>query len=144
MHNPLSFRGIRLAGEAISTMRGHRERFRGTSPPNPLGFSRHGSGVPGHLNPWPSSGSLFWPGETESGSAGTQPDKGYPGRRCAHGTEGPWLRNWLGAALSRSHGTPELCLKKSILDLGKNFVSTHRFSRGTININANQPRSKPL
>ncbi len=29
------------------------------------------------------------PGETESGSAGTQPDKGYPGRRCAKGVSGP-------------------------------------------------------
>ena len=29
------------------------------------------------------------PGETESGSAGTQPDKGYPGRRCAKGASGP-------------------------------------------------------
>ncbi len=31
----------------------------------------------------PPVGALVAPGETESGSAGTQPDKGYPGRRCA-------------------------------------------------------------
>src|SRR5665213_3198766 len=30
------------------------------------------------------------PGETESGSAGTQPDKGYSGLRCAKGAPGPW------------------------------------------------------
>ena len=29
--------------------------------------------------------TLHLPGETESGSAGTQPDKGYPGLRCANG-----------------------------------------------------------
>ena len=35
---------------------------------------------------------LDLPGETESGSAGTQPDKGYPGLRCANGASGPrWL-----------------------------------------------------
>jgi hypothetical protein len=28
---------------------------------------------------------LPWPGEAESGSAGVQPDKEYPGRRCAAG-----------------------------------------------------------
>ena len=32
---------------------------------------------------------LMLPGETESGSAGTQPDKGEPGRRCAEGASGP-------------------------------------------------------
>ena len=132
MNNHLSFRGVPLGGETISTLRGHRERFRGTNSPTPLGFSRHGSGVPGHSNPWPSSGSLFWLGETESGSAGTHPDKGYPGRRCAPGPKGPWLRHWLGAALWRSQGTPELCLKQSILGSRETFVSTHRFSRGAL------------
>jgi hypothetical protein len=34
--------------------------------------------------------NLTLPGETESGSAGTQPDEGYPGRRCALGASGPW------------------------------------------------------
>ena len=29
-------------------------------------------------------------GETESGSAGTQPDKGYPGLRCANGASDPY------------------------------------------------------
>jgi len=31
------------------------------------------------------------PGETESGSAGTQPDKGYPGRRCANDAQRPLI-----------------------------------------------------
>jgi hypothetical protein len=30
------------------------------------------------------------PGEAESGSAGVQPDKEYPGRRCAAGASDPW------------------------------------------------------
>ena len=33
--------------------------------------------------------TLHRPGETESGSAGTQPDKGYPGLRCAKGASDP-------------------------------------------------------
>src|SRR5260370_10492012 len=33
---------------------------------------------------------LLPPGEAESGSAGVQPDKEYPGRRCADGASGPW------------------------------------------------------
>src|SRR5260370_24554418 len=32
---------------------------------------------------------LVPPGEAESGSAGVQPDKEYPGRRCADGASGP-------------------------------------------------------
>lgn len=40
---------------------------------------------------------LILPGETESGSAGTQPDKGYPGRRCAKGAVGPWRVRLSGA-----------------------------------------------
>jgi hypothetical protein len=31
---------------------------------------------------------LLRPGEAESGSAGVQPDKEYPGRRCADGAAG--------------------------------------------------------
>ena len=129
-HNHVSFQWVVLAERALPTPSGHRGTFRGTSPPTPLGFSRHDSGVPRHLEIARSFGKITWPGETESGSAGTQPDKGYPGRRCAHGTEGPWLKSWLGATLWRSHGTPELCLRKSILGPGKTFIYTHRFSRG--------------
>ena len=33
--------------------------------------------------------TLQLPGETESGSAGTQPDEGYPGLRCANGASDP-------------------------------------------------------
>jgi hypothetical protein len=40
----------------------------------------------------PSELSWMTPGETESGSAGTQPGKGYPGRRCADGASGLWWR----------------------------------------------------
>ena len=36
-------------------------------------------------------GILKSSGETESGSAGTQPDKGYPDLRCANGASDPWL-----------------------------------------------------
>ena len=129
-HNFLSFQGVALVKKAIPTIRGNRDTLRGASPLNLLGFSRHHSGVPRHLNLQPFSGSLFWPGETESGSAGTQPDKGYPGRRCAHGTAGPWRKTLLGAALLRSHGTPEPYLKKSILQSKPGHAFAHRFSRG--------------
>jgi len=39
------------------------------------------------------------PGEAEFGSAGTQPDKGYPGRRCAKGASGPGLEFRPGATV---------------------------------------------
>jgi hypothetical protein len=47
------------------------------------------------LNRWACTGScssaiLPAPGEAESGSAGVQPDKEYPGRRCADGASDPW------------------------------------------------------
>jgi len=93
--------------QAIPTIRGIRDPLRGAGAINLLGFSRHHSGVPRHLYPQTFSNSLFWPGETESGSAGTQPDQGYPGRRCAQGTAGPWRKTWLEAALLLSHGTPD-------------------------------------
>ena len=129
-HHHASFQLVASAERGLPTTSGHRGTFRGASPPNPLGFSRHDSGVPRPLEIARSFGKITGPGETESGSAGTQPDKGYPGRRCAHGTEGLWLKSWLGAALWRSPGTPELCLRKSILGPGKTFISTHRLSRG--------------
>ena len=44
-------------------------------------------------------GKLVLPGETESGSAGTQPDKGFPGRRCDNGASGPWSLLRSGAVL---------------------------------------------
>ena len=37
-------------------------------------------------------------GETEPGSAGTQPGKGYPGRRCADGASDPGLPIAFGVA----------------------------------------------
>jgi len=51
------------------------------------------------------------PGEAESGSAGVQPDKEYPGRRCADGASGLL---WAHASRGRlcHHRTPELCLRK--------------------------------
>ena len=55
-------------------------------------------------------------GETESGSAGTQPDKGYPGRRCAKGAVGPWRVRLSGAFLLSTLWTPEACLRKSICE----------------------------
>jgi hypothetical protein len=39
------------------------------------------------------------PGEAESGSAGTQPDKEYPGLRCANGASDPWKLLLLGVVL---------------------------------------------
>ena len=47
-----------------------------------------------HVSP---RGILQMPGETEPGSAGTQPGKGYPGRRCANGASGLWWSVSLGA-----------------------------------------------
>jgi hypothetical protein len=41
----------------------------------------------------PVLGKLLKPGETESGSAGTQPDKEYPGLRCDKGAPGRWWSN---------------------------------------------------
>ncbi len=49
-------------------------------------------------------GILVSSGETESGSAGTQPDKGYPGLRCANGASDPWLPMPSGVALFRAIG----------------------------------------
>ena len=43
---------------------------------------------PSASGPWPFVarwGRFGSPGETESGSAGVQPDEEYPGRRCAEG-----------------------------------------------------------
>ena len=51
------------------------------------------------------------PGETESGSAGTQPDKGYPGRRCAKGASGPGRGDPSGVVFFLHHWTPSPCLE---------------------------------
>src|SRR5262245_10497724 len=40
---------------------------------------------------------LLLPGEAESGSAGVQTDKEYPGRRCANGASGPGTQTFSGA-----------------------------------------------
>jgi hypothetical protein len=50
-------------------------------------------------------------GETAPGSAGTQPDKGYPVRRCANGASGPWRSIPPGVSSSPSRWTPEPCLE---------------------------------
>ena len=79
----------------------------------PRGFSRHSSGV--RWCDWTEGGVpriLHGPGETEPGSAGVQPGKGYPGRRCADGASGllrlmPWE-----AVFPHYHRTPEPCLRK--------------------------------
>ena len=42
------------------------------------------------------------PGEAESGSAGTQPDKEYPGLRCANGASDLWRRLLPGVVLIRT------------------------------------------
>jgi hypothetical protein len=57
----------------------------------------------------PLPGKLRVPGEAESGSAGTQPDKEYPGRRCIWSLATTVARD----RFASRHRTPELCLKKS-------------------------------
>ena len=47
---------------------------------------------------------LSMPEEAESGSASVQPDKEYPGRRCANGASGLWAETSSGATLF-SHWT---------------------------------------
>ena len=49
-------------------------------------------------------GILESSGKTESGSAGTQPDKGYPDLRCAHGESNPRLRMPSGVAFLAAIG----------------------------------------
>ena len=128
-HRPLSFQSGTSMDKAMPTIRSKGEALRGTSPPISLGFSRHDSGVPRHLELLRSFDKISSPGETESGSAGTQPDKGYPGRRCAHGTAGPWWKTLPGGTLLWRHGTPEPCLKKSIPEGKPGSTLTRRFSR---------------
>lgn len=58
--------------------------------------------------------------ETESGSAGKQPDKGYSGRRCAKGAAGPRAVLAARGRFVTALWTPEPCLKKSF-----SFQSIH-------------------
>ncbi len=58
-------------------------------------------------------GTMAVPGETESGSAGTQPDKGYPGRRCAKVHRAPAGETRPGSFCFRALGHLSGCLKKS-------------------------------
>ena len=53
------------------------------------GFWRHDSDVQCRLRSEHGERKLQSSGETESGSAGTQPNKGYLGLRCANGVSGP-------------------------------------------------------
>src|SRR5215813_7421008 len=46
---------------------------------------------------------LLLPGEAESGSAGVQTDKEYPGRRCANGASGPWEKSPPGVFFTIGH-----------------------------------------
>ena len=70
-------------------------------------------------------GIVRLPEETESGSAGTQPDKGYSGSSAPMGVrpltafcrQGPFLA---------SHWTLDLCLKKSTADARQHFRSLGR------------------
>ena len=48
--------------------------------------------------------TLLRPGEAESGSAGVQPDKEYPGRRCAEGASGSRGSNLESLALPSDTG----------------------------------------
>jgi len=65
-----------------------------------VGFSEAWRAVSnGAWNPTRLAGIIKVPGETESGSAGTQPGKGYPGRRCTNGASGPRLGDWPGAVV---------------------------------------------
>ncbi len=69
--------------------------------------------------------TLHLPGETESVSAGTQPDKGSPGILFVHGAAADAVR---GRFLS-SHWTPERCLRKSILEPQKEKRLTTTYAR---------------
>jgi hypothetical protein len=60
-----------------------------------------------------TDGTMAVPGETESGSAGTQPDKGYPGRRCAKVHRAPAGETRPGSFSFRALGHLSQCLKKS-------------------------------
>src|SRR3990172_9130690 len=106
-HHPPSFQDVALLKPTIHAVTGCGDSLRAILTLKLQGFLRHPSGVPRHLENLRSLGKFSSPGETEPGSAGTQPDKGYPGRRCAHGTAGPWRKSLLGAALLRGRGTPQ-------------------------------------
>ena len=56
---------------------------------------------------------LSQPGETEPGSAGTQPSKGYSGLRCAKGRFRPLAVRIVRGRFLMAHWTSELCLGKS-------------------------------
>src|SRR5947209_19792696 len=72
-------------------------------------------------------------GETASGSAGTQPDKGYPARRCAKGASAPGSYGCRG--LFPAFGHPSHALK--ILGSGAKPQLFHpRILRKSQNLNA--------
>ena len=75
-----------------------------------------------------NSAILPAPGEAESGSAGVQPDKEYPGRRCADGASGPWGIKPPGVFFCH-HRTPESCLENAPEQLAKASPSGHDSSQ---------------
>lgn len=62
------------------------------------------------------SDKIQLPGEAESGSAGVQPDKEYPGRRCANGASGLWP-NPSGASFLLPLGTGAMPQKTHLVSL---------------------------
>jgi hypothetical protein len=60
------------------------------------------------------------PGEAESGSAGVQPDKEYPGRRCADGASGPWSAISRGLFVAIGHRSYAF---KTHQDVGSSIVA---------------------
>ena len=80
------------------------------------GFSEAWRRCPMVLGSWlelAGSGTMDLPRETGSGTAGTQPDKGYPGQRCAKGASSPGRGDPSGVVFLPYHWTPSPCLKKS-------------------------------
>src|SRR5271155_3624195 len=89
---------------------------------------------------------LHAPGEAESGSAGVQPDKEYPGRRCADGALGSgWFCQ---PEPSFPHRTPELCLRKPNFKFSDGIASIQASISRTLfirwhRVSAFRPSSKP-
>jgi hypothetical protein len=69
---------------------------------------------------------LILSGETESGSAGKQPDKGYPDRRCAKGVSGPWRLELPGAAFRPHLGHRSHAFKNPYIESPFQFPGTEK------------------
>ena len=91
---------------------GPTEAYQQPAKPGDGGFSRHDSDVQLCLRRASRNDTVELPGEAASGSAGTQPDKEYPGLRCANRASDPWKLVLPGVVLIFSFPcwTSEECL----------------------------------